>query len=72
MGVVKDKAHNPIVFGLTGQLVAVFEQVLGQPEEQLTQETRGKLMELVVFIGQKDRSVIAPYAGLMSIAQRAG
>ena len=44
------QAHNPIIQRLTKQLMPVFEKVLGPPEEQLTDETRNKVQQLVQFL----------------------
>ncbi|KAK3705734.1 hypothetical protein LTR37_013177 [Vermiconidia calcicola] len=42
--------QNGVIQGLTGQLMPVFEKVLGQPEEQLTDEVRGKVTQLVEYL----------------------
>ncbi|KAF2171268.1 hypothetical protein M409DRAFT_63619 [Zasmidium cellare ATCC 36951] len=44
------QARNETIQGLTGQLMPVFEKVLGPPEEQLTDETRDKLTQLVQYL----------------------
>ena len=44
------QAHNPVVQGLTGQLKPILERVLGPPEDQLTEQTKAKVMELVQFL----------------------
>ncbi|KAI4246593.1 MAG: hypothetical protein LQ352_006380, partial [Teloschistes flavicans] len=40
-------AGEPTILGLTPQLLPVLEKVLGPPEEQLDEETRGKVVEMV-------------------------
>ena len=42
--------QNGVVQGLTGKLMPVFEKVLGPPEEQLTEEMRGKVGQLVEYL----------------------
>lgn len=44
------QAQNSVVQGLTQQLMPVFEKVLAPPEDQLSDETRGKLTELVQYL----------------------
>lgn len=42
--------QNTVVQGLTGKLMPVFEKVLGEPEDQLKDETRGKVQQLVQYL----------------------
>lgn len=44
------QAQNDIIQGLTSKLMPVFEKVLGPPEEQLNEGTRGKLTQLVQYL----------------------
>ncbi|KAF2117365.1 armadillo-type protein [Lophiotrema nucula] len=44
------QANEPTVQQLTPQLMPVFEKVLGPPEEQLEDETRAQLVELVKYV----------------------
>jgi hypothetical protein len=44
------QANEPTVQQLTPNLMAVFEKVLGEPEEQLEDETRSQLTELVMHL----------------------
>ncbi|KAK5136757.1 hypothetical protein LTR08_002053 [Meristemomyces frigidus] len=44
------QAQNPVVQGLTGKLMPVFEKVIGEPEEQLSDETKGKVQQLIQFL----------------------
>ena len=41
---------NGVVQGLTGQLMPVFEKVMGPPEGQLSEGMKGKVQELVEYI----------------------
>ena len=45
-----DQANEPTIQQLTPRLMPVFEKVLGPPEEQLEQETRAQLVELVKYL----------------------
>lgn len=45
-----DQAGNPIMRGLTPQLKPVLEKVLAPPEEQLEDDTRKQLLELVEYL----------------------
>ena len=42
--------RNEVVQGLTGRLVPVFEKVLGPPEEQLSEEMKGKVQQLLEYV----------------------
>lgn len=42
--------ENSVIQGLTGKLMPVFEKVLGEPEDQLKDETRGKVQQLVQYL----------------------
>jgi hypothetical protein len=44
------QAQEPTVQGLTGQLIPVLEAVMGPPEDQISEETRSKLGELVQYL----------------------
>ena len=44
------QAQNPVVQSLTGKLLPVFEQVVESPEEQLSDETKAKLQQLIQFL----------------------
>lgn len=44
------QANEPTIQQLTPQLMGVFEKVLGPPEEQLEEETRSQLVELVKYL----------------------
>jgi hypothetical protein len=44
--------QNTVVQGLTPQLLPVFEKVLAPPEEQLTEEMRGKVQQLVQYVSR--------------------
>lgn len=45
-----DQANEPTIQQLTPQLMTIFEKVLGPPEEQLEDETRSQLVELVKYL----------------------
>ena len=42
--------QNNVIQELTGHLMPIFEKVLGPPEEQLTEETKGKVRQLVEYL----------------------
>lgn len=42
--------QNSVIQELTSQLMPVFEKVLGEPEDQLTDETKEKVKQLVVYL----------------------
>lgn len=47
---IADQAHNDTVVRLTPNLMPVLQKVLGPPEDQLDDETRSQLMELVSYL----------------------
>lgn len=48
-----DQANEPTIQQLTPSLMPVFEKVLSPPEEQLEDETRSQLVELVKYLHSK-------------------
>lgn len=42
--------QNTVIQGLTSKLMPVFEKVMGEPEDQISDETRGKLTQLVQYL----------------------
>jgi importin-4 len=48
-----DRTNNPLIQQLTPQVAPAIQKVLGPPEEQLDQETRLQLTELVQYLSQK-------------------
>jgi hypothetical protein len=44
------QAQEPTIQGLTGQLLPVLETVMGPPEDQISDETRSKLGELIQYL----------------------
>ena len=44
------QSNNTAMQGLTQQLLPILQQVLGPPEDQLDEETRAKVMQLVQYI----------------------
>lgn len=47
------QAQNQVIMGQTQRLMPVFEKVLGPPEEQLSEETKGKVQQLVQYLGSQ-------------------
>lgn len=47
---VADQANEPTIQQLTPTLMPVFEKVLGPPDDQLEEETRTQLVELVKYL----------------------
>ena len=45
-----DQANEPTIQQATPTLMPIFEQVLGPPEDQLEDETRAQLVELVKYL----------------------
>lgn len=44
------QAQDGVIQGLTDKLMPVFETVLGPPDEQLSEETKGKVQQLVQYL----------------------
>lgn len=44
------QAQNSVIRGQTDKLMAVFQKVLGPPEEQISDETRTKIQQLVAYL----------------------
>jgi hypothetical protein len=44
------QAQEPTIQGLTGRLLPVLEAVMGPPEDQISEETRSKLGELIQYL----------------------
>lgn len=61
------QAENSTVQALTQQLVPVFAAVLGEPKEQLDDETRGKLVETVKYIAKRQPALIQGHAVLAAL-----
>ncbi|CZS96092.1 related to protein carrier KAP123 [Rhynchosporium graminicola] len=58
--------QNADVISLTPKLVPVFEAVLGEPAEQLEDETRAKVIATVKFIAEKNASLIQGHPALLA------
>ncbi|KAL8677173.1 MAG: hypothetical protein Q9186_006376 [Xanthomendoza sp. 1 TL-2023] len=58
---------EPTILGLTPKLLPILEQVLGSPEEQLDEETREQVVQLVKFVHSKQAQLVRKYSGLMSV-----
>jgi len=55
---------------MTQQFIPIFDKVLApEPEDQLNDETRGELIELIKFLGSKEPGLIQNYPGLVQLAQ---
>jgi importin-4 len=63
------QANNQVIFQLTTKLLPAFNTVLGTPkpgeEEQITQEIRSQLVELVKFIHGKDSNLVGNFPNLV-------
>ncbi|KAL8982681.1 MAG: hypothetical protein Q9205_002886 [Flavoplaca limonia] len=57
---------EPTILGLTPKLLPVLEHVLGPPEEQLDDETREQVVQLVKFLHGKQAQLVKKYPGLMA------
>lgn len=62
-----DSAGEPTILGLTPQLLPILEQVLGEPEDQLNEKTRGQVVEMVRFIHGKQPLMVQKYPGLAAV-----
>jgi hypothetical protein len=63
------QSGNSTIQSLTPQLMPVLNEVMGEPEEQLDDETRASLTELVKFVHSKQPNMIQPHANLVAAAQ---
>lgn len=50
--------NNQTIINLTPQLIPIFASILGEPSEQLENDTRSKVVEVVKFIHGKNASLI--------------
>ncbi|KAL8800553.1 MAG: hypothetical protein Q9182_005108 [Xanthomendoza sp. 2 TL-2023] len=62
-------AGEPTILGLTPDLLPILEQVLGPPDEQLDDETREQVVQLVKFVHGKQAQLVRKYPGLMSVVE---
>ncbi|KAL8690882.1 MAG: hypothetical protein Q9218_003775 [Villophora microphyllina] len=62
-------AGEPTILGLTPQLLPILEKVLGPPEEQLDEETKVKVVEMVKFVHSKQPQIVQKYPGLAEVAR---
>ncbi|KAL9586075.1 MAG: hypothetical protein Q9203_003998 [Teloschistes exilis] len=60
---------EPTILGLTPQLLPAVAKVLGPPEEQLDEETRGKVVELVQFVHSKQPQLVGKYPALVEVVR---
>ncbi|KAH9208718.1 armadillo-type protein [Leptodontidium sp. 2 PMI_412] len=61
--------QNATVISLTPQLIPIFAAVLGEPAEQLEDETRAKVIATVKFIAEKNPSLIQSNPALLNALQ---
>jgi hypothetical protein len=59
-----DQASNQTVFGMTQQFLPIFAQVL-TAEEELNDETRVELVELIKFLYSKEPALIQNFPVLL-------
>lgn len=45
-----DKWEDPTIRRLTPKLVPIFQSVMGEPDDQLKDETREQLQELIAYL----------------------
>jgi hypothetical protein len=64
-----DHAQNPVVQSLTPQIMPVLAEVMGPPTEQLDEETRDSLEELVKYIYSKQPAAVQAYPVLMAVIE---
>ncbi|KAL9631360.1 MAG: hypothetical protein Q9204_004262 [Flavoplaca sp. TL-2023a] len=57
---------EPTILGLTPKMLPILEHVLGPPEEQLDDETREQVVQLVKFLHGKQAQLVKKYPGLMA------
>ncbi|KAL8768832.1 MAG: hypothetical protein Q9209_005013 [Squamulea sp. 1 TL-2023] len=57
---------EPTTLGLTPKILPILEQVLGPPKEQLDDETREQVVQLVKFLYGKQAQMVKKYPGLMA------
>ncbi|KAI4109865.1 MAG: hypothetical protein LQ339_001649 [Xanthoria mediterranea] len=57
---------EPTILGLTPKILPILEHVLGPPEEQLDDETREQVVQLVKFLHGKQAQLVKKYPGLMA------
>jgi NTP pyrophosphatase (non-canonical NTP hydrolase) len=58
---------NATVQGLTEKLIPVFDAVLGEPKEQLEDETRAKVVEVVKYIASQNAAAVQGHANLAAV-----
>jgi importin-4 len=63
------RAGNPTVQNLTPQIAQALEQVIGEPEDQLNDETREEVHQLIVYLHSKQPGAIQQFPQLAKIVQ---
>ena len=63
-----DQQEEPTLISLTPQLLPILAEVLApEPKDQLKEETRGKVVQLVGFLAGKDRKEVGKYEVLREV-----
>ena len=60
---------NDTVQNLTSKIVPALEEVLGEPEDQLNDDTREELHQLVQYLHSKQPAIIQQHPGLAQVLQ---
>ena len=63
------RAGDATALGLVGQVVPALEKVLGTPAEQLEDDTREALRQLVRFLHRRETALVEAQPGLMEIVR---
>ncbi|KAI9714166.1 MAG: hypothetical protein M1812_006494 [Candelaria pacifica] len=61
------QTRDATIANCTRDYMSVFAQVLGPPQEQLTDEIRAQLVELIKYLNKLDSELIQPYEMLKTI-----
>jgi hypothetical protein len=64
-----DQEHSQVITRRTEQLLPILDQVLGSPDEQLSEIIRSGLVELVKYLHGSGPAVIDRYDVLKSVAR---
>ena len=63
------KAGNTTVQQLTSQILPALEKTVGEPEEQLKDETREEVGQLVKYLQSKQQGLLQQYPGLAKVVE---
>ncbi|KAL8864576.1 MAG: hypothetical protein Q9174_007300, partial [Haloplaca sp. 1 TL-2023] len=58
---------NPTLLSLTPKLLPIMNEVLGPPEKQLSEKTRGEVVEMVRFLYGKEPGMVREFGVLMGV-----